>query len=1137
MTEVTRWHNADEWRLTTEGAGGDAKFRRGAGPGADRSFPAIFLSEKVTIAEVIDAVPQPQRRAAGIPLIDFSVRPVRGESFVAAVRHPSGALTFHTGEPTAEARRKSEAAALTTYRFQIALRTAPETAPRRGLVSTAVKVILLKVTGKLADMFLPSLARLWEEAAWKKAGLVEGWFRLGRAGADLELTPGVPKGSATSPSGRSLLFLHGTFSNAVSAFRGLAGSGFFERIALLYGDQIYALNHFTISKTPEENAKDLLAALPDHQFVFDAITHSRGGLVLRNLVERRAALGSTAKRFQVHQAVLVASPNEGTPLATPSRWKEAVGWIANLLEMFPENPFTLGAEWVSEAIVWLAQRAAGGIPGLASMDSAGDMIADLERATKVQGTPYSVLAANFRADDKLILRMLDVGVDTFFGGANDLVVPTEGGWRLYTGPAEPPPIPADRIGCFGPGGNFPAVTEGINHLNFFSRSETADFLVQALKGEPHGLNPINPSVTLPSSLAHRGAPSSVPARIAGFAAPVRPVAVSEPVLTPATAVPSRSATYSDSFQLTIIYDARSARENENAQLMASYGGARVVQPFHTRGGESGKAWYDIIAMNERIKRHVKGDAGSRAPTDAELINFGRKLFDVMFPLEVRRLYDVARSRERAGHLNVIFTSMIPWVSDKPWEFAFDPDRKTFLATEELHFVRNAITSIPAEQITEKRGPLRILVAAAQPVGAGKLSIEEEEAVVRRGFEPLIEAKLVNVEILRSTTPTNLHRWISVGDYDVVHFIGHGEFDEDAQEGYLIFEDGHGRLDKINTRTAREILAQREIRLVFLNACETGRGGQADFNRGIAPALVAGGLPAVVANQYNVLDLSATEFAQHFYWALAQGATLGSAAREARIAVNYSISGENIDWAVPVVYARDPESQLCEVRALTRDMITAPLISSSARRSTAMHQSLVAVWDMNYIFPHLQAALARMNLAQSRFGFEVVDISAPIGSWQRQKGGTLQLQANVTAERLRTRLQELGVEFLICITDRMIAYKDEDGTEHWNYSTWWPVRADQENIIIFSAAFEDLPKSGLEADRAIANAAVLGLAGILAKKLTHARGPKTCPFYWNKERSLALITGRQEFDRVCRRKLRRTIPRDLPALDALLKAFE
>ena len=115
-------------------------------------------------------------------------------------------------------------------------------------------------------------------------------------------------------------------------------SNFFERVRGLYGDRIYAFDHFTLSRTPEENARMLLEGLPDKTFTFDVITHSRGGLVLRNLVERSAAFGPLAKRFKLGRAVLVASPNEGTPLATPGRWEDTVGWMAEPARAVPRQP-------------------------------------------------------------------------------------------------------------------------------------------------------------------------------------------------------------------------------------------------------------------------------------------------------------------------------------------------------------------------------------------------------------------------------------------------------------------------------------------------------------------------------------------------------------------------------------------------------------------------------------------------------------------------------------------------------------------------------------------------------------------------------------------------------------------------------
>ena len=94
-------------------------------------------------------------------------------------------------------------------------------------------------------------------------------------------------------------------------------------------------------------------------------------------------------------------------------------------------------------------------PGLHSMDGAGDPIAELQAPPGPPADVYSALVANYNPTREVLLRMLDTGVDQFFGSANDLVVPSEGGWRI-----DQPGrvfIPAARIGCFGPGGNLPAI--------------------------------------------------------------------------------------------------------------------------------------------------------------------------------------------------------------------------------------------------------------------------------------------------------------------------------------------------------------------------------------------------------------------------------------------------------------------------------------------------------------------------------------------------------------------------------------------------------------------------------------------------------------------------------------------------------
>lgn len=346
------------------------------------------------------------------------------------------------------------------------------------------------------------------------------------------------------------------------------------------------------------------------------------------------------------------------------------------------------------------------------------------------------------------------------------------------------------------------------------------------------------------------------------------------------------------------------------QLLATYDGARAVEEVATRGGEAGERMRRIIALHERILGTLRGKKGAPAlPDSAELLEYGRLLFETLFPRSVRSLYDVARSRAD-GRLDVVFTSALDWLADKPWEFAYDPLRRRFLATEEVNFIRNVVTLVPADSTAPRRAPLRILVAMARPAGLALPSAGDEEAAIRGAFAPLATKGLATLDVAPAVTPEILHERVSSSRHDVLHFVGHGSYDEDARVGSLLLEDGRGGARAVDSRTLREILSGRGLSLVFLNACETGRGSRADFNRGVAPSLVAGGIPAVVANQYSVLDAAATAFASQLYAALARGQSLGNAAREARVAVRYSLPSESIGWAVPVVYARDPRLTLC-----------------------------------------------------------------------------------------------------------------------------------------------------------------------------------------------------------------------------------
>ena len=209
---------------------------------------------------------------------------------------------------------------------------------------------------------------------------------------------------------------------------------------------------------------------------------------------------------------------------------------------------------------------------------------------------------------------------------------------------------------------------------------------------------------------------------------------------------------------------------------------------------------------------------------------------------------------------------------------------------------------------------------------------------------------------------------------------------------------------------------------------------------------------------------------------------------------------------------------------------APTTAKAARRG-ARRESRRGVGHRRRV-PALDRTLQAMNAAQSVFGFELVDMSAPLDVWDVNKTeGTNFLRAEQLARRLQGKPVELGVDILACITRHWL--RDED----WLYLYgWWPDGRKPPVVIFSVAGFDQLPAEGPDTDRAIANAAVTCLAGFYGDLDTHARGAKDCPLAFNRSRDYKHLMGPQKFDANCRRKLSKALGAKLGALEALLRVF-
>ena len=162
---------------------------------------------------------------------------------------------------------------------------------------------------------------------------------------------------------------------------------------------------------------------------------------------------------------------------------------------------------------------------------------------------------------------------------------------------------------------------------------------------------------------------------------------------------------------------------------------------------------------------------------------------------------------------------------------------------------------------------------------------------------------------------DLQRTLRNGPWHILHFIGHGGFDSQRDEGFLALASTGDHYEPLYASTLVRLLAAQRanLRLVLLNACEGARAGKLDIFSSTAAVLVASGPPAVLAMQYAITDGAAMQFAQTFYESLADNWPIDAAVAEARNAMTLR-DRHSLEWGTPVLFLRSEDGQLFDLSA-------------------------------------------------------------------------------------------------------------------------------------------------------------------------------------------------------------------------------
>ena len=290
-----------------------------------------------------------------------------------------------------------------------------------GRIIRFLKVKVIAKIKKVIKDLNNKLAKFVDSKLLKKAGL-----KIIRT--NMSLSPLSLANRKRMEGKHVLLFVHGIFSSTTGAFSDLSDEMRGDSVSPLhklvtkYDGRVLGFDHYTVSKSTLQNAKDLVDALPKG-CQLNIVCHSRGAGVVRCLTEHDAVVSKMdTKGITVNNIVFCAGACLGSPLAQSGAVDRLVN-RASVLGGLTGNPVTAIP---TGAVAYLFKLLLHGVqkwPGVEAMDPDADIFENIGDSTMEK--KYIYYRANFDPDN-ILLDIADQAVfdDVVFQGAgNDVIVP------------------------------------------------------------------------------------------------------------------------------------------------------------------------------------------------------------------------------------------------------------------------------------------------------------------------------------------------------------------------------------------------------------------------------------------------------------------------------------------------------------------------------------------------------------------------------------------------------------------------------------------------------------------------------------------------------------------------------------------
>jgi CHAT domain len=327
--------------------------------------------------------------------------------------------------------------------------------------------------------------------------------------------------------------------------------------------------------------------------------------------------------------------------------------------------------------------------------------------------------------------------------------------------------------------------------------------------------------------------------------------------------------------------------------------------------------------NESLK-----SSGNASQYDSEHMALGKFLFDFIFaaPLDEFFHKSYVDDIEKEERLRLRLFVNDPKLANVAWEFVYDPKLDRYLGilprTPLTRFLGDdeKLVSLLLEQKANvayrPENPAHLLFVPSNAIGQPYIDAEDEIAEIKKQLAAQNMQSRIQIKTRDAPKPTwnevfkeltEGARSDSINGYNVLHFYGHGDFK--AGEATLIFQNDVDKgPDVIRPQRFSQLLdlpLSKNMKLVFLNACNGAKASEENLNSGLAQSLFIDKLSnvsSVVAMQFTINIEAAAFIAQNLYLELGKGAALEEALQSIRAMLfNSPLFPGKRFFATPVIF--------------------------------------------------------------------------------------------------------------------------------------------------------------------------------------------------------------------------------------------